>query len=227
MPKPITVIFVTWNRKQELMQTVAAFLKYAMYPRELLRLHIADDASPFPYIHDIINMYPNYNWSYSVTNRKGWGANVNTAMRQATTDYIFINEDDYVPQAPFDLVKGVSVLEEVPSIGCIRYSHLVGHLGLRLNVEETLDRIHYLRIVKEDSTFLYVYSNRPHLQHRRFRDVYGAYPEGIKLGETEETYAKKVFGSIGGPDVAILYNGTIDYQHIGKTFQLSEHDLGV
>lgn len=223
--QPITVIFITWNRRDELFRTVEAFMQYVQYPKELLTFHIADDNSPEPYIQDIIKEWPEYKWTYTVTNRKGWGCNANTAIKAAQTDYIFINEDDYVPQAPFDLYKGIRVLEEIPDIGCIRYNHLMGHIGLKLRVEQTPSLTQYLRIIKSESTFLYVYSNRPHLQHRRFWETYGAYPEGMRLGDTEETYAKTVFSN-PGPDVAILYNDTIDYQHIGKSFQLSKDDLG-
>ena len=28
----------------------------------------------------------------------------------------------------------------------------------------------------------------PHLKHRRFHDYFGLYPEGMKLGETEEAF---------------------------------------
>jgi len=222
--QPITVIFVTWNRRAELYRTVEAFMRNVVYDHRLLTLHIADDNSPEPYIQDIIKEWPEYNWTYTITNRKGWGANVNTAIKAAKTDYIFLNEDDYVAQAPFNLWDGIRVLEEIPDIGCIRYNHLVGHLGMRLNVEQTPSNVHYLRIIKAESQFLYVYSNRPHLQHRRFWETYGPYPEGMRLGETEETYAKWVFHN-PGPDVAILYNGTIDYHHVGRSFQLSEYDL--
>jgi hypothetical protein len=223
---PVTVVFVTWNRREELFRTVEAFLKNVFYDHNLLTLHIADDNSPEPYIYDIIKNWPEYNWTYSITNRKGWGANVNAAFKVVGTDYIFLNEDDYVAQAPFNLQDGIRVLEEVPDIGCIRYNHLKGHLGMRLDVGQTPSQVHYLRIIKAESKFLYVYSNRPHLQHRRFWEAYGAYPEGMKLGETEETYAKWVFHK-PGPDVAILYNGTIDYNHIGHSFQLSKDDFGV
>ena len=226
--KDITVIFVTWNRRQELLTTVGAFLHFVQYDHSKLHLHIADDNSPQPYIFDVIREFPNYHWTYSVTNRLGWGANVNLAISEAKTDYIYLNEDDYVAQSPINLKDGVRVLENVSNVGCIRYNHLIGHLGMQLRVEETEDTegiVHYLRILKKESTFPYVYSNRPHLQHRRFWETYGKYPEGRKLGSTEEIYMSIVKGSIG-PDVAILYNGTIDYLHIGKTNQLSTNDIG-
>ncbi|MBD3251135.1 hypothetical protein GF380_01535 [Candidatus Uhrbacteria bacterium] len=162
------------------------------------------------------------------TQRQGWGANVNKALTHIRSDYVFLIEDDYVAQKSVNLTSGVAVLEHDESLGIVRYDGLAGHVGLALNIKEApgSPAVCYLQIDKGRSSHLNVYSNRPHLRHRRVYDKLGPYPESQSLGATETAYAHRVKDNIGQVGVAILADGIERaFDHIGKSRQGTEHDV--
>ena len=78
------------------------------------------------------------------------------------------------------------------------------------------------------SSHLNVYSNRPHLRHRRLHDKLGMYKEGLPLGHTETEYAHRVKDNIGIAEVAVLQNGIERaFDHIGKSRQGTEMDVNL
>jgi len=217
---PVTILIVTYDRPQEIRRTINALLHRIQYQGKL-RWHIADDGSPGNYVPDILDEFHHLDVHHSITNRKGWGANVNKALASIPTDYIFLNEDDYVAFRDMDLTHGVALLEANKELGAVRYDGLEGHkLNLKLRESETtVGRLNYLRIVK-DSPDLNVYSHRPHLKHRRLHDQLGTYTENISLGETEDDFAHRVKDHEGPPHIAILPSGIPRaYDHIGKSRQ--------
>jgi hypothetical protein len=67
--------------------------------------------------------------------------------------------------------------------------------------------------------------------HPRFHAAYGRYPEGLKLGATEEAFAHGVrdrqLRDPAAPGIAVLPEGIPQaFAHIGKSWQLSAHDGG-
>jgi hypothetical protein len=90
-------------------------------------------------------------------------------------------------------------------------------------------KLTYLQL-DSGSHALYLYSNGPHLKHIRFHAVYGMYPEGKRLGETEEAYAHTVKDRMKLPDApAIAITPAFIpmlWDHIGVSFQHSEADKG-
>lgn len=225
----ITVLIVTYDRPREIRLTIDALLQHIEYDGEL-NWHIADDNSPGNYLPQLAQDYPILHLTATVTKRQGWGANVNKALTAIRNDFIFLCEDDYVAQQRLDLTAGVRLLTTFDNLGAVRYDGISGHNGLNLTVQELTGNptINFLTINKELSTHFNVYSNRPHLRHRRFHDRLGPYIEGAPLGMTETNYAGRVKETEGFADIAILSNG-IDraFDHIGHSRQGTDLDVNL
>jgi hypothetical protein len=235
----VSILIVTYDRIKEIKRTIYALKKHLKYQGELL-WHLADDHSPGNYIDDIKREFSYLNFSATITDRKGWGKNVNKALVHcwANSDYVFLNEDDRPPIKNYDLTSGVAVLmskddankpgaaTERKPIGMVRYDGIAGHwLNLELREAKTeIGNINYLHVLK-NSPFLNCYSNRPALTHRRFYDSYGMIPEGKGLADTESSYAHTFKHSKKGPWIVTLEDGIrLAQDHIGKSRQNSEHD---
>ena len=224
----LTVLVVTYDRPYEIRETLNALRGHLRYDPNV-KWHLADDGSPGSYLDDIYRDFADLDWAWTVTPRLGWGANVNTALRAISTDYIFLIEDDYVARHPLDLYSGVALLTARSDLDLVRYDGLAGHVGLSLWMDEAPvagGHMPFLRIDTRRSGHLNCYSNRPHLRHRRFHERLGLYPEGLPLGYTEETYAHRV-KDVSSPQVsiAVLVDGiTQAFDHIGKTRQGTDLD---
>ncbi len=224
----ITILIVTYDRPRELRATLDALIGHVRYSG-LLHWHIADDGTPGNYLPELQRDYPGLPFTYTVTQRQGWGANVNKALQYPRmTDLIFLCEDDYVSRYPLDLNQGAALLSACPQLGSVRYDGLAGHVGLHMVLQEAdtpLGRLPYLELDPQASTNLNLYSNRPHLRHRRFHDHYGLYPEDVSLGRCEEIYAHRIKDDRYGPRIAVLSNG-IDcaFDHIGISRQGTAED---
>lgn len=226
----VAILIVTYDRPVEIRQTINALRSNIRYPGDLA-WHIADDHTPDKaYLTSLKLSYRVLRLTYTVTDRKGWGANVNKALLYCWdhySDFVFLCEDDYVSQRPVDLRKGVLLLQHVKGLGAIRYDGLHGHaldLSLR-EVKTPVEKVTVLTIL-ESSPHLNVYSHRPHLKHRRFHDAYGMHAEGLKLGETESGFAHTVKDQYAqNPKIAVLMDGLPRaFKHIGKSRQLTEED---
>lgn len=225
----LTILLVTYDRPQEIRRTIKALLKHLQYPRERLTWLLADDSSPKGYVRGIKHDYPDLHWIVSITERGGWGRNVNSAMKSAKTDYIFLIEDDQVACKSLNLKAGVALMEAKPEVALVRLDGVAAHVGLTLELREAKDtlagRLDYLVIKRRESSHLNVYSNRPHLKHRRFHDKVGYYPEKLPLAMTETTFAHKVRDARECPEIAILDDGVVRaFDHVGKSRQNTEHD---
>jgi hypothetical protein len=237
----VYILIVTYDRPKEIRRTLFGLLKQIKYPREKTLWHLADDSSPGTYLDDIKADFKALRFTTTVTDRKGWGANVNKAQVFcfSKTPYVFLIEDDYVAQRPIDLERGVALLASKsdrhrPSeatkrrpIGLVRYDGIEAHwLKLELREAETgIGPVHYMRILC-NSPFLNVYSHRPHLKVDSFHVQNGAYPEGLPLGETESAFAHRVKNNPNGPWVCVLSDGVEkSFDHIGKSRQNTELDI--
>ena len=224
-----TILVVTFDRPKEIRDTLYGFLKHVKYPHDKLMFHLADDGSPDGYIGAIESEFHFLRWSHTQTNRQGWGANVNTALKAIATNLIFLMEDDYVAMDDVDLISGAKILTNVEETGLVRYDGIAGH-NLRVQFTEYKENgVRYgYGIIDKLSPHLNVYSNRPHLRHARFTRYYDYYPEGKPLGWTEEAFAHHVKKSPeDGPQLVILDSGVERrFDHIGKSRQLSEFDIG-
>lgn len=227
----ITILLVTYDRIEEITRTIKALCTNLYYAGNL-KWHLADDSSPGDYIQQIKREFTNLSFTYSITARKGWGANVNRAMLNIRTDYIFLCEDDYVAKRDIDLSSGVALMEANQQVGLVRYDGISGHtltLSLKEDKVGEFGRVEYLEIFP-NSPHLNVYSNRPHLKHRRFHQFYGLYREARigerHLGMCESSFAHRIKDMKGGPKIVALWNGIeCVFDHIGKSRQLGEFDI--
>lgn len=228
----VAILVVTYDRPQEIRRTLSALRSSIQYPGPLA-WHLADDHTPDEaYLPSIKLEYRELQITYTVTDRQGWGANVNKALRYCWDhygDFCFLCEDDYVAKTELDLRLGVLLLQHAKALGAIRYDGLHGHeldLALR-EIKTPVEKVSTL-IILESSPHLNIYSNRPHLKHRRLHDGYGMYKEGIRLGETESEFAHRVKDQYAGnPKIGALTTGIPRaFDHIGKSRQLSALDTG-
>lgn len=193
----------------------------------------------------------------STDKRSGWGRHANYAMdwiRDSfpSTEYIFFCEDDYVLTEELDLRVGVALLENRPNIGMLRYrgtagTHCVYHQfeadisnfipEYDESAGQSTGKLTYLQLDSGSPT-LYLYSHGAHLKRFNLKDgysdfhgFYGLYPEGLALGLTEDSMChitKDRMKLDGAPAIAILPRHTyMIWQHIGISYQDSEHDIGV
>jgi len=165
-------------------------------------------------------------WSSTITARKGWGANVNTALRFIKTDLFFLCEDDYLPIVDLDLNSGVALLMAREELGLIRYKFSRGeHLKFIPKEAETqVGKIQYFLVDKKESGF-WQYSNTPHLTHKRFHMAWGYYDEGLSLAGTEVSFAGRYHDSPGGPYIATLSDKEENtFRPLAKSWQGSKFD---
>lgn len=241
----VTILICTYNRVTELARTLTALASSVSYGGEL-RFVVCDDSSPNNYLSKLEKkpiwktLKPEF---VSTEQNSGWAANVNNGLARAYQDseLVFFIEDDYVLTSPLHLTLGVAMMLARPDLGMLRYRGTAGDHLVYHQVEAGLDnllpdyqqglglpgRVSYLQI-DSGSPSLYIYSHGAHLRHKRFDDFYGAYPTGLKLGETEERYAHIVKDGMklpGAPGIAILPEWIPMYfDHIGQSYQHTEAD---
>lgn len=240
----VTVLVCTYNRPNELLQTLDSLDQNLMYPPECIKWVIADDCSNYD-VGELLsrNLWVNFKVIRTPQN-SGWGANVNNAMKHIDSPYIFFTEDDYILRRSLDLIVGVALMECAPRVGMLRYFGPGGDVGIRYDQKEAnisawlpeyrdclglRGKVTYLEIAG-DSDSLWIYSNRPHLKRADFHGFYGDYPQGKRLGATEESYAHTVKDGLRAypdtaPQVAVLPAWIPPaFDHIGQTYQLTEAD---
>jgi hypothetical protein len=187
----------------------------------------------------------------STPERGGWGKNANFGLSYIADElpdvkYIFQAEDDYLLTRELDLKAGVALLETMPHIGMLRYRGTSGDRVLMHQFTADIRALYgnFLESAGASAGFIayqqfdsasptaYIYSNGPHLKRAGvfgFHAFYGMYPEGLKLGITEESYAhhvKDLMKKPNAPGIAILPEFIpMWFDHIGESWQGSEHDI--
>lgn len=245
----LVILLVTYKRIEELTQSVLALHNLIKYPLDRTIWVVSDDSSPDNYPEQVINIWTEHSlptsavYTSTATN-SGLGANMNNSLMQFRDYPVFQMESDYIPKRSLDLMAGVALLRKAPHIGMLRYR---GTAGMRCTYhqqeadiidmypdyfsgEGAQGKLNYLELDPQSPT-LYLYSNGPHLKSPSFHTYYGLYPEGLKLGATEESYAhivKDGMQNANAPKIAILPDFVeMRFDHIGKTFQHSDLDKGV
>lgn len=251
----VTFQICTYNRLDELTRTLEALKKRVLqYDSKKIKWLICDDSSPDDYrdriraskIYRAIEKGSQIDILPTPAN-SGWGANVNNGLRHIDTEYIFFVEDDYVLNCPLDLEQGVALLETKRDIGMLRYRGTAGDHVIYHQFEADVtgkyripkdggairqglglpNKVTYLQLDSGSPT-LYLYSHGAHLKRKSFHNFYGLYPEGLKLGQTEEAYAHIVKDRMklpNAPAIAILPDWIfMQWDHIGKSYQHTEFD---
>lgn len=242
---PVTIGIITYRRVQEIQRTVDALVQNVTYRGEL-RWLIADDSSPDGYVSKLKRnrLFKDIGAAFvSTVKNSGWGVNANNLLKHVDTDYVLFLEDDYVLTKPLDLSLGVALLEEKPHLGLVRYRGTAGDHVIFHQFQADMTRyipdfreamghpggLTYLQLDGHSPT-AYLYSNGPHLKHRRFHAFYGEYPEGKKLGDTEETMAVRVKSMMqkdpaNAPGIVVLPAWVeLQFDHIGASFQNGPED---
>ncbi len=236
----VTMLIITFKRPDETRAVIRALEKHVYYPN--LKWIICDDSSGKEYQNALRVDYPHIK-IVSTKENSGWGANVNNGLHHVTSPYVFAIENDYLLTQHLDLRIGVALMQTNDAIGRIRYDGIVGHPLLGHLSESDIHqympeyrqglalpgKLSYWLIDRASPT-LWIYSNRPSLSHIRFWKFYGNYPEGLRLGATEESYAHMVrdkMGDVGAPAIAVLPEWVVRwYDDIGVSFQHTEADRG-
>lgn len=207
------ILIPTFNRASIVVETV-----------RLIRQHIL---SPLPYefyvgcdgtddtparLHGDAVIFPGATGSL--------GANLNRLISAARDDgcmYLWQQDDDHQPIADVNLFPHIALMESDPRAGWVR---MMG-VGAHHYVADLIESYWYVRW---DSPEMYITSNRPHVKRADWVDTFGWYPEGVRLGLTEEGYCHQCrnLGIAGGvPRVVVpLTHNERDWNHTGESLQL-------
>ncbi len=185
--EPITVILQTYRRTDVALRTIAAARRNLHYGGPLY-WYVADDGSPEEHVNAVLEAVGGDLLAYHSA-RRGYGGNANAAWDAAdqVSNLTFWLEDDWELRQPLDLYAYAALLMETHEVGMVRLGAL--NLDIRGRTWAHGDKV-YWKLDKEphhDGTP--VFTGHPSLRHRRYRDVYGKYPEGLLPGETELAYA--------------------------------------
>jgi glycosyltransferase involved in cell wall biosynthesis len=247
----VTIVVCTYDRPDEIRWVLRSLYKHLQYDFTKVHLHIADDGTEKGYISGILKYCSQLVYyehlrnepTFTVTDRQGWGANVNKALQAVTTDYVYFTEDDYVLLRDLDLYACVAAMEEAKTLfGLMRFG-IAGHVHMIAELLEV--DIHAWRPYYQENgggqgssgmgtmqlwnitkhTEFYPYSNRPHLVHRRFHDTYGYYAEGLPLAQTEHDMCQKfITGPVQPYIVCPATWVNWYYSHVGKSRQNTPAD---
>lgn len=247
----IAIQICTYDRYELIQKIVTSLQENIIYPPELITLYICDDSSPGKYLDKLRKLklfkQPWTTVFLSTSENGGWGRNVNNGLKQIKEELIFFCEDDYFLMKPLDLRVGVALMQARENIGMLRYrgtggDHLVYH-QFEADLTEQLptdvmytegagslpNKCSYLQFDSGSHT-LWLYSNGPHLKRASFHIAHGLYPEGLKLGETEEKFAHIVKDNMQTrpydmPAIAILPDWIpMWWDHIGVSYQGTDKD---
>lgn len=222
----ISVIIPTYNRLQIVADTVHALNQLLIYPGKIWYwLGVDNDNENARQVHDFIvrqcgvSVHAIEGPRRRTRKSGSLGANLNMLIRECGSDLIMQMDDDHLLLRAIDLKCHVEKLMNDKTSGWVRLMGVGFH-----NYCGCMDGLYWR--VNWDSPELYITSNRPHLKHRRFHEYFGLYPEGLKLGETEETFCHGCKDAAvrkgGGPQVLVPIDVMTEssWDHIGASFQL-------
>ena len=185
--EPIVVILQTYRRTDCALRTIAAARRNLIYGGPLY-WYVADDGSPAEHVSAVLEAVGGDLLAYHST-RRGYGGNANAAWDAA--DQIgaltFWLEDDWELRQPLDLYAYACLLMETSEVGMVRLGAL--NLDIRGRTWAHGGRVYWKLDKEPHLEGTPVFTGHPSLRHRRYRDVYGSYPEGLTPGETELAYA--------------------------------------
>lgn len=195
----ITIQIVGYNRPAELRKTIDSLQTNLVYPADRLRWMMVDDCSPSDDVRKVCEAAGiTY---YSSDENAGWGANLNHALSRLETDYVFFNPDHVYLLKRLDLRLGISILEQDYSIGMLRYTGTFDTFHASLKSVDAREyapeygahihqpgRVYYWNI---HTPAFYIYSDWPHLKHRRFHDRHGTF-DNSSIHDVEFGFSQRV-----------------------------------
>lgn len=218
MPEPVVVILQTFKRTDVALRTIRAAQQHLRY--DDLRWYVADDGSSREHVdavlgalHDTMPVGGHFIGYHS--ERRGYGANANAAWSAAAavSSLTLWLEDDWELTRDLDLTPYVEALAD-PEIGMVRLGYL--NRGIAGSTVSATGRLYWRLYHEPVEGVELVFTGHPSLRHTRYRDAYGAYPEGLRPGDTELAYAYQ-YRVKGGPWIVwpVDYPAWGAFAHIG------------
>ena len=197
--EPIVIILLTYNRTEYALRTIAAARARLRYPD--LSWYVADGGSTDEHkaaIKAALEGAPVIGAHSTEHDQTSYGRDANIAMDVAYqhTRLVFVLEDDWELGGELDLRPFADMLLNVEDEGMVR----LGYLQEGMAGETWGWGGHLYWKLKRDSPSAYVFTGHPSLRHVRFREAYGAYPPGLRPGETELAMAWQ-FREGAGPGI--------------------------
>jgi len=206
----IGVIIPTFQRHEIVKQTVGLLQGNLRYSGEI-KIMVSEDGPRLPSI-------PLDDVMVVKGPSRGLGANLNSLLQAIGTDFVLQSDDDNWLTGPLDLDAHVKQLLDDPLSGWIRLQYIANHI-----LDARLDGWYWH--VSWDSPELYITSNKAHLKRRNWHDVFGLYPEGLNLAETENGFChqcKRIAKGDGRwPQVLVPVNVQTEtlWRHVGPSLQ--------
>jgi|ERR1051325_735329 hypothetical protein len=187
MTESIVIVLQTYKRTDYCLRTIAAAREYLRYPD--LRWYVADDGSSEGHVTTVLAALdgaPLVGWH---SHRRGYGGNANVAWAAADSigALTLWLEDDWELRAPLDLYPYAALLMETSEVGMVRLGVL--NLDIRARTWAHSGRVYWKLDKEPHIEGTPVFTGHPSLRHKRYRDAYGWYPEGLGPGDTELAYA--------------------------------------
>ena len=215
--KPV-IILLTYARTEYALRTITAAAKNLICA-EGFQWYIADDGSNQEHIDAVLERCKSLEldvmgW-HTIRESPSYGKSANMAWHAAhnVTDVTLFLEDDWELQQPLQLDNYIKCLTEQQDVGMIRMGYLnLNMRGVAVGYNGSL----FWKLDRDCDS--YVFTGHPSLRHRRFREDYGAYPEGLAPGMTELGYATQ-FRFAKGCNIlypAAFGEGNHIFAHIGK-----------
>jgi glycosyltransferase involved in cell wall biosynthesis len=151
--------------------------------------------------------------------RVGYGRNANSGMHAATGEFIFHLEDDLIIVRRGHFLKAaIEVVGSLPELGYVKFQSesiekRIPKLRARRDVGEYRVDVLPFPSPHAEGLQIYRYTNRPHVKHRRFHEIYGLYPEGYSPFETELLFARRVNANRGSR-IGWIHNSVV-FRHFG------------
>lgn len=214
---PIGVIIPTFNREQVVCRVLTGLKAHLRYAGQI-NYYVSTDGTD----NTEVEVARTFGDQVYVTHgpKRGLGANLNHLLHGTQEELILQLDDDHLLLTNLELDRHVVELLSCSEAAWIRLMGIGSH-----NYHAQLR--HQYWFVDWDSPELYIPSNRPHLKHKRFHEVFGYYPEGVSLAVTEEGFCHqcrdKVPSLLGIPPqvlVPLNSNSESAWDHIGASWQL-------
>ena len=224
----ITVLVATYNRL-EILATTLIELNHHLNYAGVIRYLICDDSEDFVPVAVLVarQVFSDRIRFVHTTGRQGLGANVNNGLKHLETEIVLQTQDDYQPVKTVELNAHVQRLLTNSRPAWIRLRHIVNHrFHARLEGE-------YWQVDLTGSPELYIFSDQPHIKLKGVHESLGMYPEGLKVGETENAWCNQANHAMLRDSAPIDYlipvkadlEGT--WAHVANGPELSWKDRGL
>lgn len=200
MAEPIVIIIQTWERTDVAVRTIRAARQLLRYPR--LLWYLADDGSRSEHVEACLAELEGTSLLGWHSERRGYGATANAAIAAAeqASALLFFLEDDWELTRPLDLYPYAALLMETSEVGMVRLGNL--NLDIRGRTWAHGGQVYWKLDREPHIEGTPVFTGHPSLRHRRYREAYGSYPEGLIPGDTELAYAYQF--RLGSPDAPAI-----------------------